>query len=87
MDQALSTAELGRLQWRCRRGLLENDLVLARFFRRHGDGLTADQGAALAQLMDLSDPDLLELLLARREPDGDLATPDVQALLGLLRQP
>lgn len=84
---ALGVAELGRLQWRSRRGMLENDLVLTRFFARHGATLTATQAAALTQLTELSDPDLLDLLLARREPDGALATPEVQALLALLRQP
>ena len=35
--------------------------------------------------MDLADNDLLDLLLARREPEGELATPDVAAVLGMLR--
>jgi antitoxin CptB len=36
--------------------------------------------------MDLPDNDLLDLLLRRREPDGELDQPDVKAVLDLLRQ-
>ena len=31
----IGATELSRLRWRCRRGLLENDLFIARFFQRH----------------------------------------------------
>ena len=36
----LGERELSKLRWRCRRGLLENDLLIQRFFDRHADGLT-----------------------------------------------
>ncbi len=85
--ELLDERALSKLHWRCRRGLLENDLFIERFFKRHGSGLTVAQGEALNQLMDLSDNDLLDLLLARREPEGELDQADVHALLALLRQP
>ncbi|NBX21297.1 MAG: succinate dehydrogenase assembly factor 2, partial [Betaproteobacteria bacterium] len=50
---------LSKLQWRCRRGLLENDLFIERFFRRYSDTLTVRHADALSALMDLSDNDLL----------------------------
>ncbi|MFN5811080.1 MAG: succinate dehydrogenase assembly factor 2, partial [Burkholderiales bacterium] len=31
----LSSAALSKLRWRCRRGLLENDLFIERFFNKH----------------------------------------------------
>ncbi len=65
--------------------MLENDLLIERFFQRHAEQLTARQAAALTQLMDLSDNELLDLLLRRKEPDGDLNTPDIRQLLTLLR--
>ena len=83
----LSAGDLGRLKWRCRRGLLENDLFVERFFRRHEAGLTLDQVHGLQALMDLSDNDLLDLLLARKEPEGELDRPDVMEVLAMLRQP
>jgi antitoxin CptB len=57
-----------RLRWRARRGLLENDdpHPLSRCHepndRRRSD--------AFSRLMDLSDNDLMDLLLARKEPEG-----------------
>ena len=78
---------LSKLRWRCRRGLLENDLFIERFFARHETGLTERQALALDALMDLSDNDLLDLLLARKEPEAALAHPDVLEVLQLLRQP
>jgi antitoxin CptB len=87
MDPALDPVALKRLKWRCRRGLLENDLLIERFFARHGDSITAQQAAGLQALTELPDNDLLELLLARREPDGPLDRPEVHAVLRQIRAP
>ena len=40
-----SKVELNRLRWRCRRGLLENDLVLERFLETSGLAVASTQGA------------------------------------------
>ena len=87
MQTLVDARTLSRLRWRCRRGLLENDLLIERFFERHEATLTLVQAEALASLMELSDNDLLDLLLARAEPDGELARPDVTELLALMRVP
>jgi len=86
-DLALDPRDLSRLKWRCRRGLLENDLLIERFFRRHEETITTGQARGLQSLMDLSDHDLLDLLLSRREPQGELDRPEVREVLALLRQP
>ena len=85
LDQPLGERALSRLKWRCRRGLLENDLLIERFFGRHEAALTVRQADALGALMELADNDLLDLLLRRKEPEGDMNTSDVNELLGLLR--
>ena len=87
MDTPLDERSLSKLRWRCRRGLLENDLFVERFFRRHEETITTRQADGLLALMDLSDNDLLDLLLARREPQGELDRPDVREVLALMRQP
>jgi antitoxin CptB len=86
-DPLLSPAALGKLRWRCRRGLLENDLFIERFFARHQATLTQEQAVGIEALMELSDPDLLELLLARREPQGALDVPAVHRVIAQLRRP
>jgi antitoxin CptB len=74
-----------RLRWRARRGLLENDLIFERFFSRYEDSLSDNDVGVLTRLFELSDNDLMDLLLARKEPEGDLSDPDVLRVLGLLR--
>jgi antitoxin CptB len=78
---------ISRLKWRCRRGLLENDLFVERFFRRFEATLSMRQVEGLQMLMDLADNDLLDLLLARKEPEGTLDHPVVREVLAQLRQP
>ena len=73
------------LRWRCRRGLVENDLFLERFFATHGSCLTIRQARGLTLLMDLSDNDLLDLLLRRKEPTGEVAKDEVKEVLEQLR--
>ena len=81
----LDLASLNKLKWRCRRGMLENDLFVERFFRRHEATITASQASGLQALMELADNDLLDLLLARREPDTDLDSTDVRLVLAQMR--
>jgi antitoxin CptB len=84
-EELLGERALSKLRWRCRRGLLENDLFIERFFRNHESRLTVRQADALGQLMDLADNDLLDLLLRRKEPDGELDAADVKDVLEMLR--
>ncbi|PXW92393.1 antitoxin CptB [Sphaerotilus hippei] len=87
MDHGLlDERALSKLRWRCRRGLLENDLFIERFFQRYESTLTVRQAAGIELLMDLADNDLLDLLLQRREPEGELARPEVVDVLAQLRQ-
>ena len=85
LAQPISERALSKLKWRCRRGFLENDLFIERFFARHEAGLTMRQAAALNELMNLADNDLLDLLLRRRDPEGDINTSDVRQVLAMLR--
>ena len=85
LDQPLGGRALSKLKWRCRRGLLENDLLIERFFARYEAELTVRQADALNALMDLSDNDLLDLLLRRREPEGELNRSDVKEVLEMLQ--
>ena len=81
----LESQALHRLKWRSRRGLLENDLFLERFFRRHESGLTELNASGLQALLDLADNDLLDLFLGRCEPQGLLDCVAVHEVLALIR--
>ena len=79
-------ANRARLRWRSRRGLLENDLILTRFLDANEATLSDEDVDALTLLLDLADNPLLDLLLARTEPDGAMDLPHVAALVERLRQ-
>lgn len=90
MEELLDQRGLSKLRWRCRRGLLENDLLIERFFNRFESTLTRSQAQALGDLMDLGDRDLLDLQLARKsleQIDAALDRTDTREILAMLRQP
>ena len=58
MDQAAKN----RLYWKCRRGLLELDLVLQKYLVKH----PADD--TLSDLLDLPDNDLWDFVSGRSDP-------------------
>jgi antitoxin CptB len=76
----VAPAELNRLRWRCRRGLLENDLILARFLDVRGDRITDQEVVALDRLLELSDNELWDLLAGRQEPADAVVKPRLDAL-------
>ena len=58
---------LNRIRWRCRRGMLENDIILSRWLERVGRAIPAADVAALDRLLDLPDNELWDLLSGRTE--------------------
>jgi antitoxin CptB len=76
----MTEVELNRLRWRCRRGRLENDLILDRFLRSHGKQLEGRRLAAFNALLDYPDDELWGVVSGRREC-GDPALEEVVQLL------
>jgi antitoxin CptB len=79
---------LSKLKWRCRRGLLENDIFIERFFKRFDARLTQNQALGLTELMELGDNDLLDLHLSRKELSDMPSAPqgrEAQEVLKMLR--
>jgi len=83
---SLEAKQLYQLRSAARRGLLENDLILERFFGRYAAELNEELGAALSELLKLDDNDLLDLLLARKELTPNLDSESSRAVLRMLRQ-
>ena len=89
-DALIDERVLSKLKWRCRRGLLENDIFIERFFKRFESTLTVKQAQGLNVLMDLSDSDLLDLHLGRKtlaQVDSNLLQDEVREVLSMLKQP
>ncbi len=63
-----------QLKWRCRRGMLELDLLLQGFLEHGYDRLDARGRESFQELLSYPDQDLLEYLMARALPtDKDVA--------------
>lgn len=74
----LSILDTARLKWRCRRGLLELDLLLHQFLKTDLAWLDQAQRHAFERLLDYPDHILLEMLMARQMP-ADTGIVDVVA--------
>ncbi|KAB2313973.1 succinate dehydrogenase assembly factor 2 [Betaproteobacteria bacterium SCN2] len=71
---------LRRLRWRCRRGLLELDLWLARFADNGLETLSDEERGNFEALLEEADADLLAWL------EGRMPAPEDHAhMLGLIR--
>ena len=74
--------EFERARWRCRRGLLELDIVLQRFMDRYYMQLDESGLEQFERLLALPDNDLWDLITARKvTTDGNL-----QQVLELLQK-
>lgn len=86
----LGNAELYRLKSDARRGLLENDLILQRFFERYGAQLSVEDGKVLSQLLALGDNDLMDLLIGRKDViagmEKEMRSDSFKAVLQKLRE-
>ena len=71
---------LARLRWRCRRGMLENDLILTRFLDARDGAISGEEVVALDALLALGDIELWDLLSGRIEPADAAVAPLVEKL-------
>ena len=76
------TDEQNRLRWRCRRGLLELDIVLGRFIEQHYAKLSVEEKNAFVELLVEADNDLWEMISGVNAT----STAHNEHVLSLLRQ-
>ncbi len=74
-------AALRRMEWRCRRGMLEMDLLFVDFVSRHLPSLSDAQITALDKLLDLPDNELWNLV----SEGGDVSDLTTSQVLTMLR--
>lgn len=64
-----SQLEKARFLWRCRRGMLELDLLLGRFMEEGFHQLDESKKALFKDLLEEPDPDLYAWLMGYQEPE------------------
>ena len=75
-------SERDRIQWNCRRGLLELDLILQRFLDRRFDKLSVSEVKMFKELLEFGDNDLLDMVMGRAEPVDER----LNAVLDMMRK-
>jgi antitoxin CptB len=83
----LRDAEQRRFAWRCRRGLLELDIVLQEFVSKQFDSLNMSELQAFDDLLALPDNEFWDLINATKKLKKDtvLATEIANVMLDKLR--
>ncbi|HEU4499832.1 MAG TPA: succinate dehydrogenase assembly factor 2 [Sphingomicrobium sp.] len=71
-----SNAAFRKLEWRCRRGMKELDLLLLRYLRQGHGRANSEERAIFEELLELPDPELARYLIA-----GDVPSDPRQAAL------
>ncbi len=77
----MNDAELARTRWRCRRGLLELDLLLLRFVEQGYADLDPAQRTVFTRMLELADAELLGLLQGESTPND----PELTRLVAIIR--
>ncbi len=57
-----------KIKWRCRRGMLELDLLLEQFVDKHLDAMSEEQVLLFEDLLQSNDPDLYAWLMGNADP-------------------
>ncbi len=78
----VDTAEVNRMRWAARRGMLELDLLLEPFVDQHYANLNADDRATFERFMSCQDQDLYAYLMQRVQPED----PAFAALVTTIRR-
>ena len=73
MDRDASQ-ELGKLRWRCRRGMKELDLLLIRYVEAHYRTAPSAQQEAFRALLEAPDPLIYAYCLGGERPPAPLST-------------
>ena len=72
--------------WRARRGLLENDIILKRFFSKYQKDLSEGEWLALEKLLDKTDNELLDIILdIEKLNEKNALSPETLSILYKLR--
>ncbi|HMQ12603.1 MAG TPA: succinate dehydrogenase assembly factor 2 [Candidatus Competibacter phosphatis] len=79
--------QIGKLRWRCRRGMKELDLLTLGYLERHYPEAPAKEQQAFAALLELQDPLLMSYMVGRETPADATTARVVNVMRTLLSDP
>lgn len=80
-------AEFARLQWKCRRGMREMDILMARFLQRGYHNLDEHGIQMFDRLLDCPDQDLLHWLCSDALPEDAQLSGLIQTMRPIVSRP
>ena len=73
---------ISRLQWACRRGMLELDIILGNYLGEAYPALASDDKLRFISLLECADPELFAWLMGHAIPEDQ----DLKIIVGKIRQ-
>jgi antitoxin CptB len=64
----ISSSDMSRLRWRCRRGMRELDVLLQRYLEQRYACAPKEEQQAFEALLELPDPELFAYVVKRDQP-------------------
>lgn len=83
--ESMKEVEQRRLTWRCRRGMLELDIVLQRFVKEQFGILSMDEMQVFDEMLELPDNDFWELISSSKGTQKSDSTYAVITKLKMVR--
>ena len=77
-----NTAEYAELKWRCRRGMLELDILLNTYLDRRYDTMSQQDDTVFTAVLEYPDQVLLDLLLGNMQSNDT----EVNSLISAIQQ-
>lgn len=78
----MTPAYLARMRWHCRRGMLELDVILEKFFDQQFMQLSAAEQQQFERLLSCEDQYLFRWLMGAEQPNDD----ELKAIVTKIRQ-
>ncbi len=79
--------QMGKLRWRCRRGMKELDLLTLGYLERYYSTAPVEEQQAFAELLELQDPLLMSYMVGRETPADATMARVVGVMRTLLNDP
>jgi antitoxin CptB len=79
---AVESRDLGKLLWRCRRGMKELDVLLTRYVEEQFCGASAAHQEAFRALLEAPDPEIYGYLLGQLRPPTALLSSLIERITG-----
>lgn len=76
--------QMGKLRWRCRRGMKELDLLTLGYLERYYPEAPAAEQQAFAELLEAQDPLLMSYAVGRQTPEDPATARVIDAMRTLL---